>query len=134
MQGVSLDVHFHYMDYYGRNAAAQALHADGQRALAEIEAFKPSIVFTLDDGAIKEVMMPLVGRTDHSVVFSRHEPEPNARNYWAFEGPADVGETYCPECIGGGLETQVQRSPCLLRCAQWSKVLQKLAWHPAPLD
>jgi ABC-type uncharacterized transport system substrate-binding protein len=78
--GGNLTVRFHYMDYYGANATRDALHADGQRTLAEIEEFDPDLVFTLDDGAIKEVMMPLVGRLDIAVVFSGMNAEPEAYN------------------------------------------------------
>ena len=76
--GHNLEAHFHYLDYYGANATPAALHAAGQKVLADIETFKPELVFTLDDGAIKEVMMPLVGRRDLSIVFSGMNAQPEA--------------------------------------------------------
>jgi hypothetical protein len=34
-----------------------------------------------------------------------------ARGYWAFERPAEAGETLWLGSFGGGLETEIQRSP-----------------------
>lgn len=78
--GENLEMRFHYMDYYGANATAELLHEDGLLVLKEIEEFKPELVFALDDGAIKEVMMPLVGRKDIALVFSGMNAEPGAYN------------------------------------------------------
>ena len=78
--GDNLTIRYHYMDYYGANATADLLHADGLRVLQEIEEFKPELVFALDDGAIKEVMMPLVGREDVALVFSGMNAEPGVYN------------------------------------------------------
>lgn len=79
-EGLNLDIRFHYMEYYTKNATAELLHADGQRVLAKIEEFEPELVITLDDGAIKEVMMPLVGRSDVSLVFSGMNVDINVYN------------------------------------------------------
>ena len=79
-EGENLAVRFHYMDYYGRNATPEALRADGRSVLRQIEEFYPDLVFTLDDGAISEVMMPLVGRSDLSIVFSGMNAQPEDYN------------------------------------------------------
>jgi ABC-type uncharacterized transport system substrate-binding protein len=79
-EGVNLTVRFHYMDYYGRNATPEALRSDGQSVLRQIEEFAPDLVFTLDDGAISEVMMPLVGRSDLPIVFSGMNAQPDDYN------------------------------------------------------
>ena len=74
--GRNLAVKSYYMDTYRTNAAPEAMKAEGARALAEIEDFKPDIVFVLDDAAVRQVMLPLVGRTDMSVVFSGMNGQP----------------------------------------------------------
>src|ERR1700759_4928181 len=69
-EGRNLGVQSYYMDTYRTNAAPEAMKAEGQKALAEIAEFKPDIVFVLDDAAVRQVMLPLIGRTDMSIVFS----------------------------------------------------------------
>src|SRR5262249_54034232 len=54
----------------------EAMLQEGQKALAEVAQFKPDIVFTLDDAAIRQVMLPLIGRSDVSVVFSGMNGQP----------------------------------------------------------
>ena len=56
------------------------MHREGQKALQEISEFKPDIVFANDDAAVAEVMMPLVGRNDISVVFSGMNGQPEMYN------------------------------------------------------
>src|ERR1700719_1351758 len=63
-KGRNLTVQSYYMDTYRTNAAPEAMKAEGQKALAEIAEFKPDIVFVLDDAAVRQVMLPLIGRTD----------------------------------------------------------------------
>jgi putative ABC transport system substrate-binding protein len=66
--------------YLSGNAAPESMAREGQKALDEIAAFKPDIVFVLDDAAVRFVMMPLVGRTDLSVVFSGMNGQPEMYN------------------------------------------------------
>ena len=72
----NLTVRTYYMDTYRTNAAPEAMAREGKSALDEISAFKPDIVFVLDDPAARFVMVPLVGRTDLSVVFSGMNGQP----------------------------------------------------------
>jgi len=76
MVGRNLTVRSYYMDTYRNNATPDAMLREGQRALAEIAEFKPDIVFVLDDAAVRFVMLPLLGRTDLSVVFSGMNGQP----------------------------------------------------------
>src|ERR1700744_5021806 len=75
-KGRNLAVQSYYMDTYRTNAAPEAMKAEGQKALAEIADFKPDIVFVLDDAAVRQVMLPLIGRTDMSIVFSGMNGQP----------------------------------------------------------
>ncbi len=118
--GSNLVVEFHHLDYYGKNAAPEALHAEGQKALRRIEDFRPDLVFTLDDGAIKEVMMPLVGRQGIDVVFSGMNAQPetyNARkkfmDSWAKPG-ANVTGVYEKLYAAESLRVMAQAVPDLL--------------------
>lgn len=78
--GRNLTVRSYYMDTYRTNAAPEAMKAEGQKALAEIAEFKPDIVFVLDDAAVRQVMLPLIGRADVSVVFSGMNGQPEIYN------------------------------------------------------
>src|SRR5471030_2196813 len=78
--GRNLTVQSYYMDTYRTNAAPEAMKAEGQKALAEIAEFKPDIVFVLDDAAVRQVMLPLIGRTDLSIVFSGMNGQPEIYN------------------------------------------------------
>jgi putative ABC transport system substrate-binding protein len=78
--GRNLTVQSYYMDTYRTNAAPEAMKSEGQKALAEIAAFKPDIVFVLDDAAVRQVMLPLIGRTDLSIVFSGMNGQPEIYN------------------------------------------------------
>ena len=78
--GKNLEVRSYYMDTYKTNTTPDSMHAEGQKALAQISEFKPDIVFTLDDAAVAEVMMPLIGRNDISVVFSGMNGQPEMYN------------------------------------------------------
>lgn len=78
--GTNLTVQSYYMDTYRTNAAPEAMKSEGQKALAEIAEFKPDIVFVLDDAAVRQVMLPLIGRTDLSVVFSGMNGQPEIYN------------------------------------------------------
>jgi ABC-type uncharacterized transport system substrate-binding protein len=76
----NLTVRSYYMDVYRTNTTLDAMQAEGQKALQEIAEFKPDIVFVLDDAAVRQVMLPLVGRTDLSVVYSGMNGQPEAYN------------------------------------------------------
>jgi putative ABC transport system substrate-binding protein len=78
--GRNLTVQSYYMDTYRTNAAPEAMKAEGQKALAEIAQFKPDIVFVLDDAAVRQVMLPLIGRADLSIVFSGMNGQPEIYN------------------------------------------------------
>ena len=97
-EGQNLAVKRYWMDTYRVNATPEAMEQQGKIALAEIAAFKPDIVFTLDDAAVAQVMMPLVGRPDVSVVFSGMNGQPemyDARKHymesWAHPGSNVTG-------------------------------------------
>jgi ABC-type uncharacterized transport system substrate-binding protein len=78
--GKNLTVRSYYMDTYRTNATPEAMQREGQKALAEIADFKPDVVFALDDAAARQVMMPLVGRSDISLVFSGMNGQPEMYN------------------------------------------------------
>jgi putative ABC transport system substrate-binding protein len=96
--GQNLEVKRYWMDTYRVNATAEAMEQQGKIALAEIAEFKPEIVFICDDAAVAQVMMPLVGRSDISVVFSGMNGQPemyDARKHymesWAHPGSNVTG-------------------------------------------
>ena len=78
--GKNLTVRTYYMDTYRVNATPEAMQREGQKALEEIAAFQPELVFALDDAAARQVMIPLVGRSDVSVVFSGMNGQPEMYN------------------------------------------------------
>lgn len=78
--GKNLTARSYYMDTYRTNATPEAMQREGQKALDEIADFKPDIVFALDDAAARQVMMPLVGRSDISLVFSGMNGQPEMYN------------------------------------------------------
>jgi ABC-type uncharacterized transport system substrate-binding protein len=78
--GKNLTVKSYYMDTYRTNATPEAMGREGKNALEEIAKFKPDIVFVLDDAAARFVMLPLVGRSDISVVFSGMNGQPEMYN------------------------------------------------------
>jgi hypothetical protein len=78
--GKNLTVKTYYMDTYKTNATPEAMHNEGLKVLQEIAEFKPDMVFTLDDAAVAEVMMPLVGRADLPIVFSGMNGQPEMYN------------------------------------------------------
>jgi len=78
--GRNLTVGTYYMDTYRTNTTPEAMQREGENALAEIAKFKPDIVFANDDAADAQVMMPLIGRTDISVVVSGMNGQPEMYN------------------------------------------------------
>jgi putative ABC transport system substrate-binding protein len=79
-EGQNLTIKRYWMDTYRVNATPEAMEQQGKIALAEIADFKPDIVFALDDAAVAQVMMPLVGRSDIAVVFSGMNGQPEMYN------------------------------------------------------
>jgi len=78
--GRNLTVASYYMDTYRTNTAPEAMQREGASALAAIAQFKPDIVFVNDDAAAAQVMIPLIGRTDISVVVSGMNGQPEMYN------------------------------------------------------
>jgi ABC-type uncharacterized transport system substrate-binding protein len=78
--GQNLELRSYYMDTYRTNTSPESMQREGQKALQEIAEFKPDIVFALDDAAVAQVMMPLVGRDDIAVVFSGMNGQPETYN------------------------------------------------------
>jgi len=76
IQGENLELRSVFMDTKVKHTTPEAIREQGKIALAEVEAFKPDVVVVLDDNAIREVMLPLVGRDDLSVVFSGMNGQP----------------------------------------------------------
>jgi hypothetical protein len=68
------------MDQYVTNVTPEALRRVGETAIADIEAFKPDILFVLDDASIAFVMMPLIGRAAFPIVFSGMNAQPEMYN------------------------------------------------------
>jgi len=69
-----------YMNTKKVHTTPEAIRARARKGLDAIEAFKPDVVVVLDDNAIREVMLPLVGRDDLSVVFSGMNGQPSIYN------------------------------------------------------
>ena len=78
--GENLEVESYFMDTKRTHTSPQAINHQGELALARIKAFRPQIVLVLDDNAIQEVMLPLVGRTDIAIVFSGMNAQPEDYN------------------------------------------------------
>jgi len=78
--GENLTIKRYWMDTYRTNATPQAMAAQGKIALGEIAEFKPEIVFALDDAAVAQVMLPLIGQPNISVVFSGMNGQPEMYN------------------------------------------------------
>jgi putative ABC transport system substrate-binding protein len=117
--GTNLTVQSYYMDTYRTNATPEAMKAEGQKALAEIAEFKPDIVFVLDDAAVRQVMLPLIGRTDMSIVFSGMNGQPEIYNEpkhyldsWAHPG-GNVTGVYEKLYAAQSLKVMAQAVPAL---------------------
>jgi ABC-type uncharacterized transport system substrate-binding protein len=80
VEGRNLTVRGWAMDMYRTNVTRASLERVAVGILKDIEAFKPDLVFALDDAAIRFVMMPLVGRADMPVVFSGMNAQPELYN------------------------------------------------------
>jgi ABC transporter substrate binding protein len=77
--GRNLEVKTYYMDTYRTNTSPESMLREGQKALQEISAFKPDLVFVNDDAAVAQVMLPLIGG-DIPVVFSGMNGQPEMYN------------------------------------------------------
>jgi ABC-type uncharacterized transport system substrate-binding protein len=80
VEGRNLTVRGWAMDMYRTNVTRASLERVAADILRDIEAFKPDLVFALDDAAIRFVMMPLVGRNDLPIVFSGMNAQPELYN------------------------------------------------------
>src|SRR5262249_15387088 len=77
--GRNLEVRTYHMDTYRTNTSPESMQREGQKALQEIREFKPDIVFTNDDAAVAQVMLPLIGG-NIPVVFSGMNGQPEMYN------------------------------------------------------
>ena len=64
------------MDTKKVHVTPEAIREQARIAREKIDTFQPDVVVVLDDNAIREVMLPLVGRTDMAVVFSGMNGQP----------------------------------------------------------
>jgi ABC-type uncharacterized transport system substrate-binding protein len=76
--GQNLDVQSVYMETKKNYTSPEQIKARGELALSTVASFEPDVVVVLDDNAIREVMLPLVGRHNLSVVFSGMNGQPVA--------------------------------------------------------
>lgn len=75
-EGKNLQLRSYYMDTKKVHVTPQAIREQARIARQKIDNFRPDVVVVLDDNAIREVMLPLVGRDDLSVVFSGMNGQP----------------------------------------------------------
>ena len=78
--GENLQILPYYMDTKKSHTTPEAIHEQAHIALRLVDKFVPQVVVVLDDNAIREVMLPLVGRDDVSVVFSGMNGQPETYN------------------------------------------------------
>lgn len=76
VQGKNLEIRSVFMDTKKTYTTPEAIRERGRQALAAIEEFKPQVVVVLDDNAVREVLLPLVGREDISIVFAGMNGQP----------------------------------------------------------
>lgn len=76
--GQTLELRSHYMDTKIKNFTPEALKREAEIVLQKIRTFKPQVVVVLDDNAIREVMLPLVGDPDISLVFTGMNAQPES--------------------------------------------------------
>ncbi len=79
-QGENLELRSVFMDTKVKYTTPEAVRERGKMALDVVAQFKPDVVVVLDDNAIREVMLPLVGRDDMAVVFSGMNGQPGDYN------------------------------------------------------
>lgn len=76
VEGDNLELRSMYMDTKKVYTTPEAVKERAAMALGEVAEFRPHVLVVLDDNAIREVMLPLVGRDDLSVVFSGMNGQP----------------------------------------------------------
>jgi ABC-type uncharacterized transport system substrate-binding protein len=79
-EGKNLTVKSYFMDTYRKNATPELMQAQGEIVLRQIAEFRPHVVVVVDDAAVQQVMLPLVGRSDVAVVFSGMNGQPETYN------------------------------------------------------
>ena len=77
--GESVVIKTHFMNTKTVNGTPEKMKKDALRVLQDIDDFEPSIVFTIDDNAFREVGLKLAGR-EHPVVFSGLNGQPETYN------------------------------------------------------
>ncbi len=93
-QGRNLVINSFYMDTKKTYTTPQAIRERANFALSSIQKFDPDVVVVLDDNAIREVMLPLVGKDDVSLVFSgmNGQPEDYSRKTHFMESLSRPGQ------------------------------------------
>ncbi|MFP7754420.1 ABC transporter substrate-binding protein [Thermodesulfobacteriota bacterium B35] len=79
IDGRTVDIRRFYMDTKRRYTSPEQIRARGREALKLVAAMQPDVVVTMDDNAIRTVMMPLVD-TEIPVVFSGMNNQPEFYN------------------------------------------------------
>ncbi len=79
IDGKTIDIRRFYMDTKRRYTSPEQIKARGREALKLVASLRPDVVVTVDDNAIRTVMMPLVD-TDIPVVFSGMNNQPEFYN------------------------------------------------------
>jgi len=92
-EGKNLVLDSFYMDTKKTYTTPEAIRERASLALSAIRKFDPDVVVVLDDNAIREVMIPLVGRDGLSLVFSGMNGQPEDYNRRApfIESPSIPG-------------------------------------------
>ena len=79
IDGKTIDIRRFYMDTKRRYTSMDQIKARGEEALQLVASLHPDVVVTMDDNAIRTVMLPLVD-TDVPVVFSGMNNQPGFYN------------------------------------------------------
>ena len=79
VDGDTVTIERFFMDTKRTYTKPEQVEARGREALARIKAFKPDLVITVDDNAVRTVMLPLVD-SDISVVFTGMNNKPEVYN------------------------------------------------------
>ncbi|CAN2041704.1 ABC transporter or sensor sytem substrate-binding protein [Candidatus Magnetomoraceae bacterium gMMP-15] len=69
----------HYMNTKTINSTKDKMEIDAKQVLAEIDSLEPSIVFTIDDNAFREIGLKLIGKP-FPVIFSGMNTQPEVYN------------------------------------------------------
>ncbi len=79
VDGKTINIRRFYMDTKRRYTSPEQIRARGREALKLVASLRPDVLVTMDDNAIRTVMMPLVD-TDIPVVFSGMNNQPEFYN------------------------------------------------------